>query len=99
MRKPAFCICKNKGANQLRSDHAADQRLCFRYVDSTIPLLSESKILCPYSGYKSLTCRKLVDAIFCGRTARFGSDMVVNPEDRFSHDAAHIIYRYTLIET
>ena len=32
MRKPAFCIC------------AADQRLCFLYMDSTIPLLSKSKI-------------------------------------------------------
>ena len=35
MRKPAFCICKNKDA---------DQRTCFRYVDSTHPLLSKSKI-------------------------------------------------------
>ena len=31
MRKPTFCICENKDA---------DQRLCFRYIDSTIPLLS-----------------------------------------------------------
>ena len=30
MRKPAFCICQNKGA---------DQRLCFRYIGSSIPLL------------------------------------------------------------
>ena len=35
MRKPAFCICKNKGA---------DQRLCFRLIDRTIPLLSKSEI-------------------------------------------------------
>ena len=39
MRKPTFCICKNKGADQLRSDCEADQRLCFHYMDSTIPLL------------------------------------------------------------
>ena len=39
MRKPAFCICENKDADQLRSNHEADQRLCFRYTDSTIPLL------------------------------------------------------------
>ena len=44
MRKPAFRICKNKGAGQLHGNHAADQRLCFRYVDSTIPLLPKSKI-------------------------------------------------------
>ena len=30
MRKPAFCICENKDADQLRSNREADQRLCFR---------------------------------------------------------------------
>ena len=30
MRKPTFCICENKDADQLRSDREADQRLCFR---------------------------------------------------------------------
>ena len=40
MRKPVFCICENKGADQLRGNRAADQCLCFRYIDSTIPLLS-----------------------------------------------------------
>ena len=30
MRKPAFCICKYKGA---------DQRLFFHYIDSTVHLL------------------------------------------------------------
>ena len=44
VRKPAFCICENKDADQLRSNCAADKRLCFRYIDSTIPLLSKSKI-------------------------------------------------------
>ena len=28
MRKPAFDICENKGADQLRCKHVADQRLC-----------------------------------------------------------------------
>ena len=41
MRKPAFCICENKDADQLRGNCEADQRLCFRYTDSTIPLLLE----------------------------------------------------------
>ena len=44
MRKPDFCICENKDADQLRGNHEADQRLCFRYIDSTIPLLSKSEI-------------------------------------------------------
>ena len=39
MRKPAFCICENKDADQLRGNREADQRLCFGYTDSTIPLL------------------------------------------------------------
>ena len=38
MRKPAFCICENKDADQLRGYREADQRLCFRYTDITIPL-------------------------------------------------------------
>ena len=44
MEKPTICIGENKGADQLRSYCEADQRLCFRYTDSTIHLLSESKI-------------------------------------------------------
>ena len=44
MRKPAFCICENKDADQLRGNREADQRLCFRYTDSTIPLLPKSEI-------------------------------------------------------
>ena len=44
MRKPTFCICENKDADQLRSNCTADQRLCFPYTDSTIPLLSKSEI-------------------------------------------------------
>ena len=42
VRKPAFCICENKDADQLRGNREADQRLCFRYTDSTIPLLPKS---------------------------------------------------------
>ena len=44
MRKPVFCICENKHADQLRSNCAADQRICFRFIDSKIPLLSKSEI-------------------------------------------------------
>ena len=44
MRKPDFCICENKDADQLRGNREADQRLCFRYTDRTIPLLSKSEI-------------------------------------------------------
>ena len=44
VRKPDFCICENKVADQLRGNREADQRLCFRYIDSPIPLLPKSEI-------------------------------------------------------
>ena len=86
MRKPAFCICENKDADQLRGNREdqlrgnreADQRLCFRYTDTAIPLLSKSE------NFKLL-------AIFCGCTARFVSYLVGYPEDRFSHNEAHMV--------
>ena len=39
MRKPTICICENKDADQLCGYREADQCLCFRYMDSTLPLL------------------------------------------------------------
>ena len=44
MRKPDFFMCENKDADQLHGNREADQRLCFRYMDSTIPLLPIYKI-------------------------------------------------------
>ena len=44
VRKPDFCLGENKGTDQLRGNREADQRLCFRYTDSTIPLLRKSEI-------------------------------------------------------
>ena len=56
----------------------ADHRLCFRNTYSTIPLLPKSE------NFKPLT-------IFCGSTARFVSDLIENPKNRFSHDTALLI--------
>ena len=39
-----FCICENNDADQLRGYREADLRHCFRYTDSTIPLLHKSEI-------------------------------------------------------
>ena len=44
MGKPTICLGENKGADQLRSNCEADQRLHFRYSDSTAPLLLKSEI-------------------------------------------------------
>ena len=55
MRKPAFCICENKDADQLRGNRETDQRLCFRYTDSTIlyflytKFQASSHLVCLYS--------------------------------------------------
>ena len=44
VRKRDYCLGENKGADQLRGNREADQRLCFRYTDSTFPLLLKSEI-------------------------------------------------------
>ena len=44
VRKPAFCIQENEGTDQLCGNCAADQCLCFCYIDSTVSLLPKSKI-------------------------------------------------------
>ena len=44
MRKLDFCLCENKGADQLCSNCEAEQGLCFLYSDSIIPLLLIAKI-------------------------------------------------------
>ena len=62
MRKPTICICENKDADQLRGYCEADQRLCFRYIDSTLPLLLRFEIT----------------SLFCACTASFVSDLFGN---------------------
>ena len=44
MGKPTICIGENKDADQLRGNREADQRLYFRFSDSTIPPLLKSEI-------------------------------------------------------
>ena len=34
--KPAFCVVKNKGTNQVQINHSADQCLCFVFKAGTI---------------------------------------------------------------
>ena len=51
MRKPAFCKCEDKDTDQRRGKCAADRCLCFRYIDSTIPLLTALAIFCDCTGW------------------------------------------------
>ena len=39
-----ICICENKATDQLRANREANQRFCFHYIDSIIPLLFKSEI-------------------------------------------------------
>ena len=59
MRKPDFCLCVNKGAEQLRSSCESEQRLCFRFSDSTIPFLPKSEF------FKLLASTVAVQAGLC----------------------------------
>ena len=63
MGKPTICIGENKDADQLRGNGEADQRLCFRYSDSTIPPQPQN--------FKLLAC-------FCSCTGWFVSDLFRN---------------------
>ena len=73
MRKPTYCIGENKDADQLRGNREAEQRLCFRSIDSTIllspKLQASSHLLWLYSLVFIRPSRK--------------------PECWFSHDEAH----------
>ena len=69
VRKRALCKCENKYADQLCSNCTADLRLCFRQLDSTVPLFLNPK-------FQPL-------AIFCGCTARFVSDLAGMPKTVF----------------
>ena len=77
MRKPAFCICENTDEDQLRGNCEADQRLCFHYTDSTIPLLPKYEISSIWSSSVA------VQPDLCGTWSE-------PPEDRFSHNKAQM---------
>ena len=73
MEKQTICIGKNTGTDQLRSKCKADQCLCFRYTDSTFPLLSKSKTV------QARLCRawsKPKSFIF-SRTGSYGNTIII----------------------
>ena len=81
MGKPTICIGENKDADQLRGNHEADQRLCFRFSNSTIPILLKSKI----SSFLlfSVTVQGLYRSVCVGPGRK--------PHCWFSHEAAQIM--------
>ena len=79
MRKPDFCVCENKGADQLYSC-TTNQHLCFRNLDSAIPLRN-FKILAYFWDYQSVCVgpgRKSVRPVFlhCGSITLTSIDFI-----------------------
>ena len=83
MGKTTICICENKDADQLRGNREADQRLCFRYMDSTIPLLLKIR------NFKLLALFLCLYRPVCVRPVR-------KPHCLFSHEVAQFIVIETL---
>ena len=87
MRKPAFCICENKDADQLRGNRETDQCLCFRYMDSTIPLLSKSEISSRLLWLDSLVCvrpgRKLRRPVFSQRGSNISAINMDSKQNKY----------------
>ena len=81
VRKPDFCICENKDADQLR----VTAKLISAFVFAT-------RIVQSLRNFKPL-------AIFCSCEAWFVSDLVWNPEDRFSHNKAQFIFELATHDT
>ena len=84
MRKPVLSICEQQRCRSACASAQSDQHLCCSLL-SIIPILAKSNI------------SRL--AGLCSWAGRFESYLVGNPEDRFSHDEAHIQYNWILTET
>ena len=76
MRKPTFCICENKDADQLRGNREADQHLLF-----TTQIVQSLHYLNPK--FQALSHLLWLYSLVCVRPGR-------KPEHWFSHDAAHL---------
>ena len=78
IRKPAFCICDNKGTVQLHCNHTADQLLCFCYIEGTISLL-------PKPEFQASSHLLWLYSPVCGF-------IFWKARNWFSHDAGQIVY-------
>ena len=92
MRKQAFDICEHKDADQVPAKLISAFVFTTRIVQSlylrswSAPLFS---LLRKYNPSTFYTRNFKPLAIFCSCTVRFVSDLVENPEDRFSHNEVH----------
>ena len=77
MRKPVFAICKQQRCRSACTSAQYDQHHCY-----SLPKYYTSSFY--VRNFKPL-------ASFCGCAGQIESYPVANPEDRFSHDEAHIL--------
>ena len=86
IRKPDFCLCENKGADQLRItaqiSFAVTAKLISAFVFAT-PIVQSFF-------YLNLKFQASSRFLRLYRTGRFVPGLVGNPEDRFSHDVAQM---------
>ena len=98
MRKQDYCLCKNKGADQLRGNREADQRLCFRYTDSIFPLLLISEIS-SFQLFSELVqpglCRTLSET---PKTGFLASRLICCQLLSHNHDKCPVIFQHQLME-
>ena len=85
MEKTTICIHKNKDADQL------DQRLCFRYTDSTIPLLSKKK----KKQASSRTARFVSGTLLVYLTSRLINQIISFDHNKTFTSGKHVRAMYT----
>ena len=80
MRKPAFALCDNKGADQPAHPGRLISAFVICCLDRILPLRFYIQNFMPLASF------------YCC-ASRFESYLVGNPEDRFSRDEAHLRYK------
>ena len=75
MRKPTFCICKNKDVDQLCGNREADQRLFATQIEQSLFFLNPK--------FQASSHLLQLYSLICVGPGR-------KPECWFSHDAAHM---------
>ena len=77
MRNASYVICEQQRRRSACASAQSDQRLCFRYLDSVMSLVSVTKI-------SSLMLASVAEQ------ASLSLTWSETPEDAFSHDKAHL---------
>ena len=83
--KPTFCICENKGANQLHSNCAADQHVCF-------PCIIVQSLYCLNPNFQSSSHLLWLSIPVCVGPGRKPRRHVFLCHGSFHYNRAHLIW-------